>query len=318
MRKLKELKREGSSYKLSYFFIKIKRIKYWSNFIYRLGIYILLFGLGLVFIFPFLYMIVTSLKSPDDLIDITVRWIPKTIYWSNYLVASGALKYFTYLKNSIFVTVLCVIGHNISCSYIAYGYSRFKFKGRDFLFMFVLLSIIIPPEVLVTPLYIQYSKFRWINTYLPLIVPSFLGFGLRGGLYIFIFRQFFLGLPKDLENAALIDGCGCIQTFWRIIFPVAKAPILVSSVLSMIWHWNDSFEATLYLTSSKKWFLPTMLPKMYDTLKSLQPDDMMAAIFYNEGVIMAGTFLTVLPLLLAYLFLQRQFMEGIERSGLVE
>jgi len=298
---------------------KVGKKGYWTRSVYNLFVYVLLFDLGFVFLFPFLHMIVTSLKSPDDLIDTTVRWIPKMLFWRNYVTAADALNYFTYFKNSVLVTVLCIVGHILACSFIAYGFARFNFKGRDLLFMFVIITLLVPPQVIIMPLYIQYSKFRWMNTYLPLIMPTFFGFGLRGGLFIFIFRQFFLGLPKELENAALIDGCGFMRTYWRIILPISKSAILVSSVLSMIWHWNDSFEPVIYLSSPKKWLLPIVLPQMYETLKSMQIGDLMLEpIFFNEGVVMAGTFLVLFPLLVVYLILQHQFVEGIERTGLVE
>lgn len=297
----------------------------WTSFIYRVALYLLLLDLAFVFLYPFIYMIITSLKSPQDLLDITVNILPTSFYIQNYRAAFVALNYGSAIKNSIIITLFATIGHIIACSFIAYGFARFKFPGREFFFMIVIFSIIVPIQVLIFPYYIQFSKWGWLNTYLPFIIPTFFGFGLRGGLYIFIFRQFFMGLPYELEEAATIDGCGIFRTYWNIVLPISKSATLVTAVLSMVWHWNDYFEPGIYLTKINLWPLPVNIPFMYDVLKALSGEqlemleDLMVdgEVLLNEGIVFAGTFLVVLPLLIVYLILQRQFMEGIERTGIV-
>ncbi|AEE95250.1 carbohydrate ABC transporter permease [Mahella australiensis] len=291
-----------------------KSRSFWSNIIFQIAIYILLLDFAFVFLFPFIYMIITSLKSPTDLLDMAIRWIPKSLYLDNYSMATLALNYWTYLKNSIFVTVLSIVGNILSCSFVAYGFARCKFRGRDMLFLVVLLTLIIPPQTIVVPLFIQYSRMNWINTYLPLIIPTFFGMGLRGGLFVFIFRQFFRGLPYELEDAARIDGCSSFRIYWNIIMPISKPAILVSAILSMVWHWNDYFEPSIYLMSPEKGLLPMILPQMGFNLGQIGYETVEK---FNAAVVMAGTFLVVLPLLIVYIILQRQFMEGIERTGLV-
>jgi len=288
--------------------------------IYRLAIYILLLDVVFVFLYPFLYMIITSLKSLEDLMDITVNWIPNVLKWENYEIAFELLEYPHYFKNSLFITLTSIVGHLLSCSFIAYGFARFKFYGKNFLFALVILTIIIPVQVIIIPLYIQYSKLKWVNTYIPFLLPTFFGFGLRGGLYIFIFRQFFLGLPRALEDAAKIDGCNFIKTYWRIVLPISKPSLLVSAILAMVWHWNDYYEPGIYISKPSLLPLPSRLPSIYktfiDVIGSLEAAKLSTMV--TEGVVMAATFMVILPVLTVYLFLQKQFVEGIERTGIVE
>jgi multiple sugar transport system permease protein len=304
---------------------KFKHGSYWSDRIFRLLVYVLLFDLVFVFLFPFMYMFITSLKTDADLMDITVKWIPKTLKFSNYKMALRYLDAATGLKNSVFVTGLAVLGHILSCSFIAYGFARYKFPGRSMLFALVIVSFIVPAQTIIVPQYIRYASLRWTNSYKPLIIPTFMGFGLKGGLFIFIFRQFFLGVPKELEEAAIIDGCGSFKTYFAIILPIARSSILVSAVLAMVWHWNDYFEPTIYITKTQKYLLPQMLPSMYEMMKMEKqtlPFDPLTMTTVertlNEAVVMAGTVIVILPLLITYLFLQRHFLQGIERTGLVE
>jgi len=297
----------------------------WLRLIYRFTLYVLLANLAFVFVYPFIHMIITSLKSPADLFDITVNIIPTSFYIDNYFAAFMALNYGESAVNSLIITLFATIGHIISCSFIAYGFSRFKFPGREFFFMIVMFSIIVPIQVIIFPYYIMYSNWGWLNTFWPFIVPSFFGFGLRGGLYIFIFRQFFMGLPYELEEAATIDGCGALRTYWNIVLPIAKPATLVTAVLSMVWRWNDYFEPGIYLTKIELWPLPITIPFMYEALEALSGEQTEAftellvdgEIFFSEAIVLAGTFMIVLPLLIAYLFLQRHFMESVERTGIV-
>lgn len=301
------------------FSLKARRWGYWNDKLYKVVIYVLLFDLAFVFLFPFIYMIVTSIMDPMDLLDMTVKWIPSSVHLDNYVRAAKALDYRATFFNSLAVTIISTAGHILSCSLIAYGFARYKFPLKDILFAIVILTIIIPVQVVIFPLVIQYSNMGWLNTYLPLTVPTYFGFGLRGGLFIFIFHQFFIGLPYELEEAARIDGCGSFRTFWNIVLPVARTAVLVCVVLSMVWHWNDYFEPSIYLMKPNKFLLPARLPMMYESLETAQRLGEMADAEYvfSEAVVMAGTFLVILPILIMYLLLQRRFMEGIERSGLV-
>lgn len=293
---------------------RIRRIN-----IFKLFTYVFLIIISYVFVYPVLYMVITSVKSVSDLFDISVTWIPTQLQWQNYSVAIANLSYPEHFLNSFLITMICTVGHIFSCSFIAYGFARYQFPFKKFWFIIVVFAIIIPPQVIILPLYLSYSALGWINTYAPLMIPTFFGFGLRGGLFIFIYRQFFLGLPVDLENAAKIDGCGFLKTFYKIAFPVSRSATLVSFVLSLVWHWNDFYEPVIYLGKSSSWPLPSLLPSIYEKYYQAAADltqNVNATI--TEGVVMAATFLVVLPVILVYCILQKQFIQGIERSGLVE
>jgi multiple sugar transport system permease protein len=297
----------------------------YSQILMSAAMYLLLIGLSFVFLFPFLYMLVTSVMSNTDLNNPAVQWIPSEIKFENYFIAANLLNLNIYAWNSLQVTVLASIGHVLSCSFIGYGFARFNFPFKKLLFMFVILAFIVPVQTLIVPLYLTFTRFKWLNTYLPLIVPTFFGFGLKGALYVFIFRQFFLTLPKDLENAAKIDGCGFMRTYWQILFPLAQSALVVVLVLSVVWHWNDFYEPAIYVANTVKGFLPPRIrsivqivnlppEQLYERLAALglpENDDTI-----NNAVIMSGAAIIMAPVLVFFAFAQRKFMQGIERTGI--
>ncbi len=309
-------KKEKVQYKAKFHFSK----KWLKAVVLRVGIYLVLFDLAFVFLYPFITMIIDALKSEEDLINSTVTWIPTSFYWQNFQTAFKQLDYVAFFKNSAIVTVFATLGHVISCSFIGYGFARYRFRGKGILFGGVILSMLVPVQVIIFPLYMNFSNWGWIDTYLPLIVPAFVGFGLRGGFYIFLFRQFMMGLPYEMEEAAKIDGCGPLKTFIKIILPMSRSSILVCAVLSIVWHWNDYFEPRIYLNSYKLAMLPSKLEPLYDALNKITAEGDEAAaggtVIVNQAMCMAATFLVILPLLIAYTFVQKKFMEGVERSGL--
>ncbi len=285
------------------------------------AIYVLLFGLAFVFLFPFLFMLVTSFKTNADLYDYTVNWVPPVLKYENYIIAFRALDYIPFFKNSFIITVVATIGHLLACSFAGYGFARYEFPFKKTLFMIVIIAFIVPVQTIIVPMYMLFSQLNWINTYLPVIVPAFFGLGLKGALFIFIFRQFYFGLPKELEDAAKMDGCGFLRTYWFIVLPVARPVFLVALVLSMSWHWNDFYEPSIYAADSASTLLPARLDSLVDRVE--KPDDLFKELdvldeekTVNNAVLMAGTFLVILPILIAFAFLQRKFMKGIERTGL--
>ena len=288
----------------------------------RLVMYLMLIGLAFVFLYPYIYLLVTSFKSYEDVMNTVIKWIPQRFSPGNWVTAFKALNFKKTFPNSVLVTLVSTAGHLISCSLAAYGFARFEFKGRSVLFFLVVFSIIVPVQTIICPIYMIWTNVGAIGTYLPLLLPAFLGAGLKGGLYIFIFRQFFLRMPKSLEEAAFIDGCSEYGTFFRIIIPSSWTPFLVCFVLSIVWQWNDSFEPGLYITSAKDYLLPQMLPSMYtmfqELLNATTADTLQLAMTYHEGVAMAGTAICTIPLIIVYFFFQNRFMQGIERSGITE
>ncbi|MBP1989072.1 carbohydrate ABC transporter permease [Paenibacillus eucommiae] len=289
----------------------------------RLAIYILLFDLAFVFIFPFLYMLVTSFKSSTDLYDFTVNWVPRTLRFANFTLAFKQLHYWDFFKNSAFVTAVATVGHLLSCSFVGYGFARYNFPFKKTLFMIVIIAFIVPIQTIIVPMYMVFANLKWLNSYLPILVPTFFGLGFKGALFIFIFRQFYLGIPRELENAAKIDGCGFLRTYWLIVFPIARSVFLVAIVLSIVWHWNDFYEPGIYASRPNLSMLPVKLSSMADIVKAPittaaqikkrleHPEEVL-----NNAVLMAATLLVILPVLISFAFLQRKFMQGIERTGI--
>lgn len=285
--------------------------KYSGKFIINLIIYILLIEFAFTFLYPFIYMILNSLKYDYEVIDATKQWIITEINWNNYTSAFEGLDYMRSLGNTLIVVLGSTLGHILSCSLAGYGFARFKFKGRGLMFGLAMLNLIIPSALMIMPLYIQFSKFHMMGTYLPIILPSFLGFGLKGGIYIFLFRQFFKSLPVSYEEAAKIEGCSMIQVFGRIMLPIARTTILVVFILSMVWHWNDYFEPATYLSGD----LQILSQKISAVISSSAT--VTSAVGANVNMTaLAACVLVILPLLIVYFIFQKQFMEGVEFSGL--
>lgn len=296
------------------------RIRFVRDGILRLGFYFLLATLSFVFLYPFIKMITQSLMTDDDLINITVKWLPSSLTWSNYSVAYRKLQFGSYVWNSALVAVLSTAGHAFSCAMTGYAFARYKFRFKGPLFAMVILTMLVPVQTIIFPRYMQFSNWGWLNSYLPLVVPTFLGFGLNGGFFIFLFRQFFAGLPYEMEEAARVDGCGPVRTYTHIMLPMSQSSLLVCAVLSLVWHWNDYFEPGIYITDVWLKMLPNRLPSLYAELSKenytmIAKNDIEGLIF-NEAMLMAATFLCIVPILIMYLILQRRFMEGVERSGL--
>ena len=304
-------------------FIRKIRIGRLRTFGGRLLIYAFLTGISYLLLFPFLYMVVTSVKNYSDLYDFTVKWVPHEFHWQNYAIAYNLLNYWNHFGNSLMLTTVCTLGHLLSASFIAYGFARYSFPGKKILFFILLLLIIIPPQVIIVPSYMLFSNINWERSYLPLIVPCFFGAGLKGGLFIYIFRQFYLNLPKDIENAAKIDGCNYLQTYLKIVLPMGKSSLLVALILSAVWHCNDYYEPSIYATGSSMILLPQKT-YMLTELVSNPPFELISQFVTGEGnpintaTLMAGTVMCLAPLILLFSVLQTRFMEGIERTGLVE
>lgn len=288
----------------------------------KLILYLVMIGLAYIFLYPFLYMIITSVKSNADLNNPLVMWIPRSIHLGNYSMAASIMGYFGNLKNTVFVTALSTLGQLISCSMAGYSLARYSGKSQKIAFFFVILAMLVPPQTIIVPQYLLYANMGWLNSYLPLIIPSFFGFGLKGALFIYIFRQFFLSQPRELEEAARVDGCGFIRTFLYIIFPVARSIYIVVLVLALVWHWSDFFEPSMYINKSDMAMLSMRLQAISDTLQLFSADVLESTYgvtdtnTINNAVLMAGTFIVVLPVLIVYSLLQKQFIQGIERSGL--
>ena len=302
--------------------LRLKSGYWWYSKILSLLAFVLLCDLAFIFLFPFIYILVTSVKSPEDLSNFLIKWIPSSVYTINFKYAIESMDYVRSLLNSVFVVILTTVGHALGASFVAYGLARYQFRGRRLIFMLVIMTIIVPVQTIITPIYLIFAKIGLVGNalYLGIILPTYLGFGLKGGLFVFIFYSYFQTMPKALEEAAMIDGANSLKTFLKIIVPASSSAYLITTVLSVVWHWNDYYEPSLYITESKRFLLPQMLPSLYTLVETAMNPKSIAEMelknIYTNGVLMAGTLLVILPVLIFFIFLQKRFINGVERSGL--
>jgi multiple sugar transport system permease protein len=279
-------------------------------------LYLVLADIAFMYLTPFLYMVSTMFKTTADLLDPTVKWIPTAFQWDNLKLAWQGLKFPEALKNSLFIAGLSAVGQVIFCSVAGYAFARLKFPGKNILFALLVFSFLIPPQTLIIPLYVLFKNLGLLGTHWGVILPAMLGHGIRGALFVIIFRQFFMTLPRELEDAALIDGAGPFRVYWRVMIPLAKPAILVVFLFSFVWHWNETFVTGMMLGGQD---LPLSLSlfNLNKVLSGLYPDAE-AGFDLNETIRMAASFLIIMPPLLVYMLAQRWFVEGVERTGLVE
>jgi multiple sugar transport system permease protein len=322
------LERLKSDKRLKAALIKYARGNTWRHLGYIAFRWILFSGLIYVLIYPLLYIMATSVKTYDDLVDPTTVWITKHFTLQNIINAYNYLGYAESFKNSLIIAITTSSVQIIMCSVVGYGFARFKFREKGFLFGMILFTMIIPPQTMIIPQYIFYRDFdifglislifgKGINmhdTYAPFILPTFFGMGLKSGLFIYIFRQFFRGMPKELEDAAYIDGCGPRMTYWRVMLPNAAPAILTVFLFSFVWHWNDVFEPTMFLQSQSKYTLSLKLIGINGYItKGFQVKDLLYIVPIKYG----GIFIVILPMILLYLLGQKYFVRSVERSGII-
>lgn len=286
-----------------------------EHLFFKLLMYLMLLNIAFAFLLPVFYMVSTSMMTIEDFVDPAVYWVPTVFNWENFELAYGSLNYTQAVTNSLIIALGATLGQIITCSMAGYGFGRGQFPGRELLFGLVLFTFIVPPQTIIVPLFILYKNLDWIDTFNPFIVPAFMAHGLRGSLFIIIFRQFFRGLPWELEDAARIDGAGPMRTFTHIMLPLAKPAITVSFLFSLVWHWNDFYEPMMYLMKPERFTVPLRLEILRASLDELTGGQ--AGELWNEPLIMAACFLIILPPLILYLFTQRHFVESVERTGLV-
>ena len=274
-------------------------------------VYALLILFVFVFVYPFLIMFVRSLQLDADLRNINRTWVLTGLNIENYRLALRGLNYFDTLIRNMFPVGLATVGAVFSCSLAGYGLARFKFFGRNIVFALVLFSIMMPDVLLMMPLTIQYLRWGWMGGMQTIIVPSFMGFGLRGGLFIYIFRQFFLNMPASYEESARLEGCSALGVFYRVMFPISKTPILVVSTLSIVWHWNDFVRPRAFLSDAN-----ATLTQRLDFLPSFLYNAVAATGETVSPMQLAAAALVVLPVLIIFAIIQKQFMAGVEFTGL--
>ncbi|CAH1649417.1 carbohydrate ABC transporter permease [Chelatococcus sp. HY11] len=265
--------------------------------------YIALFGLSAVWLMPVVLLVATSLKTQAQLYDPT-RILPSPIAWENYwTVLVEAFPFARYVMNSLIVSVLSVIGDVLSSAFIAYGFAQLRFPGRRILFLIMLSTMMFPFAVRMIPLFLIFKEMGWINTYLPLIIPSYLG---THAFFIFLLHQFFLGIPKAPLESARIDGANELQIWWMVVLPLSKPALAVVAILAFEQSWGDFLSPLLYINDTSKYTLPL-------GLYSLITGDDVASQWH---LVMAGTVTMILPVIIIFALAQRFFVRGITMSGM--
>jgi multiple sugar transport system permease protein len=284
--------------------------------IFTVLLYLMLIAIGFVYLYPLLFMFVTSMKSPSDLLNPMVQWVPSELYLGNYVKAFKVLDYPTTLMSSILISLLPSLIQTVVCSVIGYGLARYKFPGKNLIFALILATFIIPAQNTVIPQMLTYRDLGLLGSIWALILPAVLGQGYRSAIFILIFYQTFLSLPKALEEAARLDGASDLKIFVKIGLPAAVPSYIISLIFSTVWYWNETFLTVIFLEGGIQ-SLPMQLTKFVQAYENLYPSNVVN-IFdrLNEAVKLSGTFLNILPLLLMYFVLQKWFVESIERTGI--
>ncbi len=284
--------------------------------IFNILLYMLLIAIGFVYLYPLLFMFVTSMKSPEDLLNPMVQWIPTEFYTGNYTKAYRVLDYPSTLASSILISVLPSVIQTVVCSLVGYGLARYRFPGKNLIFVLILATFIIPAQNTVIPQMLTYREFGLLGNIYALILPAVMGQGYKSAIFILIFYQTFLSLPKALEEAARLDGATDLQIFLRVALPAAAPSYIISIIFSTVWYWNETYLTVIFLEGGIQ-SLPMQLAKFTQAYENLYPPGTVN-IFdrINEAVKLSGTFLNILPLLLMYFVLQKWFVESIERTGI--
>lgn len=295
--------------------------------------YVFLLAFSYVLLYPLIFMISSSFQSASDFFDPTVEWIPKNPVFTNFALSIKAMEFGTSFLNTIIYEIIAAALEIASCAVAAYGLARFKFKGKGILNVLMLLTILVPTTMIIIPSYINFRyldfagvlnligkiigtdiRINVLDTPFVMWLPSLFAVGLKGGLFIYIYKQFFQGLPREFEEAAWIDGAGPVKTFLSVIIPSSTVPIVTVTMFAVVWHWNDYYLAQMYLSEN----LPL-------SVKLASVDSLITSTLYGAAsaktimgpAIMAACLLMILPLIVFYLALQRRFIASIANSGIV-
>ena len=275
--------------------------------------YLIALAIGIIMIFPLLWMFSGALKTKEMLLEETVINLlpPQPWQWQNFLEAWTALAFTRFLFNTLVITVASMFGGLLSASMVAYGFARLRFVGRNFLFFIVLGTMMVPMQVTAIPTFLLFHRLGWLNTYLPLIVPMWMG---GGAFYIFLLRQYIMTIPTELDDAAKIDGCSPIGIYRHVILPNIGPALAAASIFLFLHSWNDLWGPLIYLTDDNTWTLARGMLTFKRTLAEFRHGGGLRQ-YQIHWFLSLGT-MTMLPVLLIYLVLQRHFVSGVVTSGL--
>lgn len=328
---------------------KFVNLYFFQTILVKLFRFIFLLGIAYVVLYPFFTKIAGSFMAPEDFVDVTVRLIPKNFSVDIYKAIWTDLRYVEAFANTLFISTLCSLLQTFTCCVIAYGLAKYKFKGNGIIFLLVILTMLVPHKTLQASMSLKFTYFdicgifsflsggasvgigaidgilgsiklldapegfNLMNTYAPLIILSVTGLAFKNGLYIFLLRQFFRGIPDSLEESAYIDGSGDFRTFIQIILPISVPMMITVFLFAFCWQWTDSYYANMFFTNPNK--APLVLSKIVGIPKTLDTD-YAGQNLYETAIRNTCGIMIIFPLVIMYVFLQRYLVEGIERSGL--
>ena len=261
--------------------------------------------IGIIMIYPLVWMIMSSFKETGTIFTTAGSLIPEKFILDNYRngwKGFAGIAFSTFFKNSLFISIVATIGTILSSAVVAYGFARFEFRGRNLMFTAMLLSMMLPAQVLMIPQYLWYQKLNWVGSYMPLIIPYFF---VIQGFFVYQISNFIDGIPRELDEAAKIDGCSYYSIFFRIVLPLITPALITSTIFSFMWRWDDFLSALLYINKTAKYPVSLALKLFCDPGSSS-----------DYGAMFAMATLSVLPAVIIFLFFQKYLVEGISTSGL--
>lgn len=266
--------------------------------------YVVLTIVSAIMMTPFIWMVSTSLKQPADVFVFPPQLIPSPVRWANYADVLESIPFHLFFGNSVYIALLVTAGTVFFASMAGYSFARIPFWGRSFVFLLLLSTMMIPNEVIAIPMFLFMRELGWINTHLPLIVLPIFG---AGGVFgVFVMRQFFMSIPKELEEAAMIDGCSRLRIYAMIMLPLARPAIATLIILTFLTSWNDFFDPLIFINDRELMTLPLALSLFTDESGT------------SWHLLMSASVMATLPLLIVFFFAQKQFIEGVSMTGLKE
>ncbi|MEJ6951463.1 carbohydrate ABC transporter permease [Natronospora cellulosivora (SeqCode)] len=307
-----------------------------SKFKSKLSIYswsvfraILIIGLCTIILYPLFTKVAVSFMTVEDIFDLSVRWIPRNFTLDNYRIALEWMNYSTVFLRTLTLVLIVSVLQLASSTFVGYGFARHEFKGRGILFALVILTLVVPPQMIMIPLFLNFRFFNifglipepgWnlLGSYWPFVLTSMTAMGMKNGLFIYIMRQHFRGMPDTLEEAAYVDGAGSFRTFFQVMLPGAVPVMIIVFLFSFVWQWNDIFYLFLYIRDAQG-FLASSLANFAEEFRRFSfyasisgVDDQYLSILENAGMV-----LFIAPVLVLYAFLQKYFIESVSRTGIV-
>jgi len=273
---------------------------HWRRNIWNLIIYLMLIVGSLMFILPLFWALSSSFKSDYQVMQYPPQWIPSPLRWQNYPEALTYVPFGRFALNTLFIAALAILGNLLSCTIIAYGFARLRAPGKNFFFILMLSTMMLVEPVRIIPLYIEFNKLGWIDSYLPLIVPAFFG----SPFYIFLLRQFFMNIPLELEEAALIDGANRLQILWKVIVPLSKPALAAVAIFNFQGVWNDFLYPLVFLHKQSNYTIALGLNFFRSTYT------------VHWGYLMAASIVALLPMVIIFFIAQRYFIQGITFTGI--